>query len=136
MMSFKRHVSEGREIGDRRAVVKFPRRPNSGVLSESIPLFFIGRNRLGFWVARESQGRTGGIFLFKRSALRFANRNSAPAACATMSLDERLELDLKNQGNPLAAWLVGVAARLSNLIPKYPPPLAIGRARSGKGRWR
>jgi hypothetical protein len=42
---------------------KFPRRPDSGVLSESIPLFFIARNRAGLWVAREAKGRTGGIFL-------------------------------------------------------------------------
>ena len=44
---------------------KFPRRPDSGVLSESIPLFFIARNRAGLWVAREAEGHTGGIFLFK-----------------------------------------------------------------------
>jgi hypothetical protein len=114
----------------------FPQRPNSGALNESIPLFFIGRNTLGFWVAREARGRTGGVFLFRRSALRFANINSAPAGCATMFLNERLELDLENQGNPLAAWLVRIAFRLSHLIPKYPPPLAIGRHKLEKGEWR
>jgi len=80
---------------------KFPRRPDSGVLSESIPLFFIARNRVGLWVAREAEGRTGGIFLFKRSALRFAERSSGPRGCATMFLAEHFELDLANHGNRL-----------------------------------
>jgi hypothetical protein len=115
---------------------QFPRRPNNGVLNESIPLFFIGRNRIGFWVAREAQGRIGGMFLLRRSALRFANRSSAPAGCATMSLNDCLELDVKNQGNPIAAWLARIVSSLGDLIPKYPPPLAIGRQRLEKGRWR
>jgi len=84
---------------------KFPRRPEAGALSESIPLFFIGRNENGFWLAREAEGRTGGIFLFKRSALRFAKKNSAPVGCATMLLADRFELDVENRGNPLVAWL-------------------------------
>jgi hypothetical protein len=118
------------------AVANFPSRPNSGVLSESIPLFFIGRNNLGFWVVREATGKTGGIFVFKRSALRFANTNSAPAGCATMSLDARLELDVKNRGGLIAGWLVAIASLVGNYIPKYPPPLTIGRQRLEKGAWR
>jgi hypothetical protein len=114
----------------------FPQRPTSDALSESIPLFFIGRNALGFWVAREAKGRTGGVFIFRRSALRFANTNSAPAGCATMFLNERLELDVKNQGNPLAAVLAVIASRLSHFIPKYPPQLAMGRQKLEKGGWR
>src|ERR1700684_3725749 len=114
----------------------FPRRPNSDALSGSISLFFFGRSALGFWVAREAQGRAGGVFIFRRSALRFANVNSAPAGCATMFLNESLELDVKNNGNPMAAALVGIASRLSHLIPKYPPPLAVGRQKLEKGGWR
>lgn len=94
---------------------KFPRRPDSGILSESIPLFFIGRNKRGLWIVREAEGRTGGIYLFKRSALGFAKKNSAPTGCATMFLAERFELDVENQGNPVVAWLdvaLRVPARL------------------------
>ena len=40
-------------------VAEFPRRPDSGVLSETIPLFFIGRNGRGLWIARDAAGRTG-----------------------------------------------------------------------------
>jgi len=42
-----------------------------------IPAFFIGRNKDGFWVAREVKGRIGGLFLLKNSALSFARRNSS-----------------------------------------------------------
>jgi hypothetical protein len=35
--------------------VNFPPRPDCGVLSDSIPLFFIGSNRVGLWIAREAE---------------------------------------------------------------------------------
>jgi hypothetical protein len=76
-----------------------------GILSESIPAFFIGRNKEGFWVARDARGRIGGIFLLAGSALSFARRNSPPAGCATIFPSERFELDLENSGNPLVAQL-------------------------------
>jgi hypothetical protein len=76
-----------------------------GVLNEAIPAFFIGRNKEGFWVARDAKGRIGGIFLLENSALSFARRNSRPARCATIFPSERFELDLENKGNPLAAQL-------------------------------
>jgi hypothetical protein len=63
------------------ASAQFPRRAHSDVLSDSIPFYFIARNRVGLWVAREAEGRAGGIFLFKQSALRFAETNSAPHGC-------------------------------------------------------
>ena len=94
---------------------KLPPRPSSEILSEAIPLFFIGRNEDGFWVARESDGRIGGIFLRKRSALRFANRSAQPGGCAIMFLSERLELDVENKGNPLVAHLAAAKRIVSRL---------------------
>lgn len=91
------------------ALAHFPRRPNSNALSESIPLFFIARNENGLWVAREAEGRTGGVFLFKRSAVRFAEKNSVPSGCATMFPADRLELDLENRGGAVAAWIDALA---------------------------
>jgi len=108
-------------------VTKFPRRPGPGVFSESIPLFFIGRNKVGLWIAREAEGRTGGIFLFRESAMRFAGECSLPAGCATMFLSERFELDVENRGNPLVAWLDAAMRRVATLIPDYPPPMPIRR---------
>ncbi|WLB87604.1 hypothetical protein QIH91_33400 [Bradyrhizobium japonicum USDA 135] len=89
------------------------------VVSAAIPAFFIGRNRAGLWVAREARGRVGGLFLFRSSALDFANRQSAPARCALVFPAETFELDVANQGNPLGAlaarWLSGVKRRLARL---------------------
>ncbi len=76
-----------------------------GIVSETIPAFFIGRNKGGFWVAREAKGRIGGLFLLKRSAIAFAHAQGGPAGCATIFPSERFELDLKNEGNPLAGPL-------------------------------
>jgi hypothetical protein len=76
-----------------------------GVVSEAIPAFFIGRNKEGFWVARDAKGRIGGIFLLENSALSFAKSQSQPGGCATIFPSHRFELDLENSGNPLALQL-------------------------------
>nr|WP_091961005.1 hypothetical protein [Bradyrhizobium shewense] len=89
------------------------------VVSPAIPAFFIGHNRAGLWVAREAQGRAGGLFLLKSSAVEFANGRSAPARCALVFPAEAFELDVENQGNPLVAlaarWLEGVTRHLARL---------------------
>src|ERR1700684_4193896 len=53
-------------------VIDFPKRPDLTVLNETIPLFYIGQNKKGLWVVREAEGRSGGVFLFRRTAVRFA----------------------------------------------------------------
>jgi hypothetical protein len=78
---------------------------DTGIVSDAIPAFFIGRNKEGFWVARDAKGQIGGIFLLENSALSFARRNSRPTGCATIFLSERIELDLENKGNPLVGHL-------------------------------
>jgi hypothetical protein len=113
---------------------KFPRRPQSDVLSESITLFFIARNGVGLWIAREAEGRTGGIFLFKKSALRFAEENSSASGCATMLLAERLELDVENRGNRLIGWIGGVLSLVAHYVPDYPSPLPMLEKRR-KSEW-
>lgn len=89
-----------------------PQRPITALLSEAIPLFFIGRNKDGLWVAREENGLIGGIFLLKRSALRFAHDSTPPLGCATMEVPEGLELGIPNSGNPLIAWIAATVRRL------------------------
>lgn len=85
--------------------VRFPARPDLTVLNETIPLFYIARNSHGFWVARDADGGCGGVFLLRRSAVRFARNKTAPAGCALMFLDDALELDIENQGGRLVAPL-------------------------------
>jgi hypothetical protein len=86
----------------------FPLRPNLQVLSEAIPLFYICQNRHGFWIARDAEGWSGGLFLRRQSALRFARQKSLPTGCAIMPLGETVELDIENQGNHIAVPL-GIA---------------------------
>lgn len=76
-------------------------RPGPEDLSYSIPVFFIGRNKHGHWVARGADGKSGGLFWRKQAAVRFARRCAWPARCATIFPSENIELDLENQGNPL-----------------------------------
>ncbi len=88
---------------------RLPTRPDATILSESIPLFFIGRNHSGVWVAREAAGRCGGLFLFRWSAARFARKNGLAGGGATMLVEHSIELDLPNQGSRLAAPIATAA---------------------------
>jgi len=97
-----------------------PTRPDDTALSEAIPLFFVGRNRNGFWVARESAGRRGGLFLFRRSATRFARRNGTAGGGATMFVEDPIELDLPNQGSKLAELM----AVMTNIVSCRAPRVA------------
>ena len=87
------------------AATQLPRRPDASALSEAIPLFYIGRNKSGLWVVREAAGGSGGLFIFKQSAARFARRQSEPGGCAMMFVAEPFELDVDNQGSRVAGLL-------------------------------
>jgi hypothetical protein len=105
----------GISSADAPATVAAQFRPlDPGIVNETIPAFFIGRNMEGFWVARDAKGQIGGIFLLENSAVSFARKNSGPGGCATIFPSERIELDLDNRGNPLVAqlgWLRHLAKR-------------------------
>lgn len=80
------------------------KRPGPEIVSPAIPLFFIGRDHDGFWIARDADGETGGLFLFRKSAVRFANESARARGWesgATMSVPQPFELDIENRGNAL-----------------------------------
>jgi hypothetical protein len=96
-----------------------------GVVSAAIPAFFIGRNKDGFWVARDAKGQIGGIFLLENSARSFARKQSEPVGCATIYPSERFELDVENKGNRFAPrlgslihYVVRLRRRMAALIGK------------------
>jgi len=97
---------------------RLPPRPDASVISEAIPLFYIGRNKNGLWVAREAEGRIGGMFLTRRAAVRFANESCKPAGCATMFVTQPLELDF-TRSDKMAEPRHGAAAA------KNPPLLLV-----------
>jgi hypothetical protein len=100
-----------------RAVTSFAR-PGPDVLSRAIPVVFIGRNRAGLWVARDADGKFGGLFWRKASALHFARTNAGPAGCAALFPRARFELDLENHGNPLAVGLGAAKLFLGRHLPR------------------
>ncbi|HEX9469340.1 MAG TPA: hypothetical protein VF957_07340 [Bradyrhizobium sp.] len=114
--TIRAHAPSKTPPADQPAKVTAEFRPlDAGIVNEAIPAFFIGRNKEGFWVARDAKGQIGGIFLLQNSACSFARKNSRPAGCATIFLSERFELDLENDGNPLVvhlAWCMRLATRL------------------------
>ena len=69
-----------------------PQRPDSTILNDAIPLFAIGRNKVGLWVARDCDSAVCGVFLSKAAAIRFAKRTVGPD-CALMFPADGLELD-------------------------------------------
>jgi hypothetical protein len=72
--------------------------------------FLIGKNKDGFWVAREENGCAGGIFFTEHGARQFAKRWATPLGCTTKRISEPLELDFKGGGNifiPLIARFKG-----------------------------
>jgi hypothetical protein len=115
------------------SVVKFklPPRPDRSALSDSIPLFFVGRSQSGFWVARESEGRSGGLFLFRRSAARFARKKSAPWGCATMFV-EHLELGIPNQGSRIAEPIAKIMRVTKQRLPSLANFVAVVAAECRK----
>jgi hypothetical protein len=103
--------ADGRPLG---CVFKFPSRSELDFLNETIPLFYIGQNRDGFWVVRNADGRSGGVFFFKASAVRFARTKSAAGGSALMFLNTPFELDRDNEGSQVVEILtaaIGVARR-------------------------
>jgi hypothetical protein len=91
-------------------------RPDPDIVSASIPVFFIGRNRNGLWVARDAEGKRGGIFWRRQSALDFAHCNARPTRAATVLLQDRFELDIENAGNPFAARLGSLIGKMSQAV--------------------
>lgn len=110
------------------AVMSF-QRPGPEVVSRAIPVVFIGHNRDGVWVARDADGKFGGLFWRKGAALRFAKANAGPAGCAAVFPQARFELDIENGGNRFLGCLGIVTRRL--LRPDDRAQLPIRASREG-----
>jgi hypothetical protein len=96
-------------------------RPSADVLNEAIPAIFIGRNQSGFWVARDADGKSGGLFWSREAALRFAG-TVWPEGCATIFPQARFELDIDNDGNPLISWLEAAKHWLARRVESWSRP--------------
>jgi hypothetical protein len=68
---------------------------------EKTPLFLIGQNRRGNWVAKMKHGLIGGLFINRAAALKFALFENGNHPEAVVTVPGVLELDLG--GTALAA---------------------------------
>jgi hypothetical protein len=82
--------------------------PSSGLWSK-VPLFLIGRNGEGHWVARDTLGLRGGLFVDRTEALKFALFENGNRLQAVVMVPGILELDMSAQ--PRAARQAGAPSR-------------------------
>ena len=94
----------------------WPQRPDGTILNETIPLFFVARDKDGFWIARNADVAIGGKFFLKYSALRFAGYYNASAI---MMLTEVYSLDTRNTGNRFARQLRPTRRLLRDIASKF-----------------
>ena len=64
-------------------------------------------------VARDVEGKFGGLFWSRQAAIRFA-KNVRPGGCATVFPQGRFELDIENDGNPLIIHLANTGRLLAH----------------------
>jgi hypothetical protein len=69
--------------------------------SKTAPLFLIGKDSRGRWVAQKQHGLTGGLFVNREAAVKFALFENGRRPEAVVAVPGVLELDLS--GNALAA---------------------------------
>ncbi len=82
--------------------------PSPVAADQAAPLFFIGRDSHGNWVAQDTSHRRGGIFVDRAEAVRFARAENGKHLDAVVMVPGVLELDLDRP----AARPVGPAADL------------------------
>jgi hypothetical protein len=58
-------------------------------------LYYIGRDRRGHWVVRDAAGRSGGVFIDRAQAIKFAMFENGRDPQAVIMVPGVLELDLK-----------------------------------------
>jgi hypothetical protein len=63
---------------------------------EKRPLFLIGQNRRGNWVAKMTHGLIGGLFINRAAALKFALFENGNHPEAVVAVPGVLELDLSS----------------------------------------
>jgi len=69
--------------------------------SKTAPLFLVGKDSRGRWVAQKQHGLTGGLFVNREAAVKFALLENGRRPEAVIAVPGVFELDLG--GTPLAA---------------------------------
>src|SRR5882672_286473 len=65
--------------------------------TESSPLFLIGQNSRGKWIAQKQDGRCGGLFVSRDAALKFALFENGHRPEAVITVPGVFELDMSGR---------------------------------------
>ena len=71
------------------------------------PLFMVGQDESGHWVAQALDGVCGGLFVSRDAAMRYIRSEKGPSPQAVVMVSGVLELDMK--GKPAAAVRVATS---------------------------
>jgi hypothetical protein len=71
-----------------------PRSNRPAVNALESPLFLVGKDSHGNWVARDQSGLCGGLFVGRDEALKFARAENGNRPQAVVVVDDVLELDM------------------------------------------
>jgi hypothetical protein len=74
------------------------------------PLFLVGQDRHGNWVARDQSGLCGGLFVGRDEALKFARAENGNRPQAIVMVDDVLELDMSTTPHASRALLGAASA--------------------------
>ena len=69
--------------------------------SKTVPVFLVGKDSRGRWVAQKQHGLTGGLFVNRAAAVKFALLENGHRPEAVITVPGVFELDMS--GAPLAA---------------------------------
>src|SRR5262245_65781473 len=73
------------------------------------PLFLVGKDSHGNWVARDQSGLCGGLFAGRDEALKFARAENGNRPQAIVMVEDVLELDMRT-APPESRSLIGAAS--------------------------
>jgi len=76
----------------------------------SPPLFLVGRDSHGHWVARDQAGRRGGLFVDRAEALKFAMFENGNRPQAVVMVPGVLELDMSVEPTRRPSALAALAS--------------------------
>jgi hypothetical protein len=66
------------------------------------PVFMVGQNSRGNWVARDQKGVCGGLFVSREAALRFVRAENGHRQQAVVMVSGNLELDMSSRPGGLS----------------------------------
>jgi hypothetical protein len=95
---------------------EWPQRPDGSILNKTVSLFFVARDKDGFWIARNADFAFGGKFFFRHSALRFAGYYDGSAI---MMLTGVYNLDTRNNGNRYTKRLRPIRRLMRDISSKF-----------------